>query len=76
MTTRVETKARVRIYEVDREKTGLDAPELVVETHAIDQGMVVIRFPGAARAGDESQPASGYAVHAEDLRLAIQRCSK
>jgi len=75
MTTRVEMTAKVRIYEVNSEQTGIHGPSLVVQSHPIDEDQVVIRFPGAPRAGDDEE-AARYTVVASDMRLAIDRCSR
>lgn len=68
MTTRVETKARVRCYEVNGEDVAPSEDEfLTVETHWNSEDRVVLKRRGGR---------GSLTVVADDLRKAIDRCSR
>jgi hypothetical protein len=65
--SRVETAAKVRVYEVDgEEQGGLEQPTVNVLTHWNRDEMVRLRLGNG----------KVYTVVADDLMLAIKRCSR
>jgi hypothetical protein len=66
MTNRVETKCRIKVYEVDGSEAAHDAPSLVVESHWNREEMVVLSLDGGTRR---------VTVSAEDLRAAVNKAS-
>lgn len=70
MSTRVETQAKIKVYEIDDKKVPvLSGFVLCCATHWQDQDMVVLTTPGDAG----GKPVT---ILAADLIKAIQRCSR
>jgi len=65
---RVDTKCKVRVYEIDGEATkGIDAPSITVESHWNDDERIVLVFGNGK--------GQRFTVVADDLLSAIRRAT-